>query len=79
MGTLALAVELADLAADYAESGEALDPRREAKRLVREHPEAETSVAVVTKVLEEEQAATKRDIDANVSAGFYLSYPYPTD
>ena len=45
--TLPLAVEIADLIADAGEKHESLDIKREAKRLVHEHPEAELPVNVV--------------------------------
>ena len=56
METLALAMKLADLAEDAQQSDEHLDVRREAKRLVRDHPEAEMGVEDVAEALEEEAA-----------------------
>jgi hypothetical protein len=81
METLALAVELGDLAAKSAEREESLDAKREAKRLVEEHPEAEISVEEVAEVLEEEQAAAAEAEKerADPSSDVDLSYPYPTD
>ena len=61
MESLALAIKLADLAAEAEERGEPVDVSREAKRLVREHPEAEFGVNEVAEVLEEEQAAALAD------------------
>jgi hypothetical protein len=55
--TLPLAVEIADLVADAGEKNELLDIKREAKRLVHEHPEAELPDKVVAEVLEEEAKA----------------------
>ena len=57
MVTLFMAVEVADLVADSAERAEPLDPQKEAKRLVREHPETELTVVEVAAVLEEEVEA----------------------
>ena len=57
MESLALAIKLADLAAEAKARGEAVAVVREARRLVREHPEAEFGVNDVAEVLEEEQAA----------------------
>lgn len=59
MESLALAIKLADLAAEAEERGEPVDVSTEAKRLVREHPEAEFDVKEVAEVLEEEQAAVR--------------------
>ena len=39
MASLQLAIDLADPAADAARSEERLDTRKEAKQLLREHPE----------------------------------------
>ena len=59
METLAMAIKVADLASAASERQEALDVRREAKRLVKDHPEAELSVDDVAKALEEEAAAAQ--------------------
>ena len=60
--TLPLAVEIADLVADAGETHEALDIKREAKRLVREHPEAEVGVDEVAEVLKEERTAAIEEV-----------------
>lgn len=60
--TLPLAVEIADLIADAGEKHELLDIKREAKRLVHEHPEAELPVNVVAEVLEEEAEAASAEV-----------------
>ena len=60
--TLPLAVEIADLAADAGEKHESLNIKREAKRLVHEHPEAELPVNVVAEVLEEEAEAASAEV-----------------
>ena len=60
--TLPLAVEIADLVADAGEKHEALDIKREAKRLVREHPEAEVGVDEVAEVLKEERTAAIEEV-----------------
>ena len=52
-----LAVDLADLAAASAEGTEPLNTNTEARRLLREHPEAGVSVAEVASVLQEEADA----------------------
>ena len=57
-----LAVDLADVAAESAESTEPLDANKEASRLVREHPEADVSVAEVAAVLEEEAEAAGAEV-----------------
>ena len=57
-----LAVDLADLAAESAEGTEPLDANKEASRLVREHPEADVSVAEVAAVLEEEAEAAGAEV-----------------
>ena len=61
MEGLALAIKLADLAAEAEERGEPVNVSTEAKRLVREHPEAEFGVNEVAEVLKEEQAAALSD------------------
>ena len=57
MPTLPLAIDLADLAARAAAKDEPLNAQHEAKRLVREHPEAEHGVEEVADVLDEEAEA----------------------
>jgi hypothetical protein len=57
-----LAVDLADVAAESAEGTEPLDANKEASRLVREHPEADVSVAEVAAVLEEEAEAAGAEV-----------------
>ena len=57
MATLPLAVDLADRAAEAASQGEPLHATREAKRLLREHPEADHGLDEVAEVLGEEAAA----------------------
>jgi hypothetical protein len=61
MALLQLAIDLADLAADAARSEEALDTRKEAKQLLREHPEADFTVKEVAETLEEEATAAGTD------------------
>jgi hypothetical protein len=61
METLTLAVELGDLAAESVAKEEPLDTTKEAKRLVKQHPEAPVGVEEVAEVLKEEQAAARRD------------------
>jgi hypothetical protein len=59
MRSLRLAIRLADLAAESTERGEPLDARSEAKRLLRDHPEADHTVEEVAAVLKEEVVAAK--------------------
>jgi hypothetical protein len=54
--TLALAMRIAVLASQARERNEAIDIRREAERLVKDYPEAATSVDDVAKALEAEAA-----------------------
>ena len=61
MASLQLAIDLADLAADAARSEEPLDTRKEAKQLLREHPEADFTVKEVAETLEEEATAAGKD------------------
>jgi hypothetical protein len=56
MEKLALAVKIADLASKASGRQEAIDVRREAERLVKDHPEAEMSVDEVAKALDQEMA-----------------------
>ena len=60
MRSLRLAIALADVAAESTGRGEPLDARREAKRLLRNHPEADHTVEEVAEVLKEEVAAAER-------------------
>ena len=57
MATLPLAVDLADRATEAASQGEPLNATREAKRLLREHPEADHGLDEVAEVLGEEAVA----------------------
>jgi hypothetical protein len=57
MTTLPLAVDIADRAAEAASEGEPVNATREAKRLLRDHPEAQHGVDEVAEVLGEEAAA----------------------
>ena len=52
-----LGIDLVHLIADAAELEDPVDAKKEAKRLVRAHPEAELSVAEVAETLEEEAEA----------------------
>ena len=61
MASLQLAIDLADLAADAATSEEPLDTRKEAKQLLRQHPEADFTVKEVAETLEEEATAAGTD------------------
>jgi hypothetical protein len=56
---LALAIEIADLAEKAAATGEPVDVQEEARRLVREHPEASASEQQVADALAQEAAAAR--------------------
>ena len=56
---LPIAASIAALATEAAETGMPLDVDVEARRLVKNHPEAEASAAVVKAALIEEERAAK--------------------
>ena len=62
MPTLPLAVDLADLVAEAAAKDEPLNAKHEAKRLVREHPEADHDINEVAEVLGEEAEAAGAEL-----------------
>jgi hypothetical protein len=62
MTTLRLAIDLVERAAEAAEQGEPLDPRQEAKQLLRRHPEAESNLEEIAGTLTEEAAAAGAEL-----------------
>ena len=62
MPTLPLAIDLADLVAEAAAKDEPLNTKREAKRLVRGHPEADHGIDEMAEVLGEEAEAAGAEL-----------------